>query len=147
MTTTVERAPLVNEMRLRISQAASKCAHLSCRSAILPEPIQVLGYDLSSLLMGMSVDVFHGPQMSKGVISPPVLVDIGRLECSNIKHKILLIKSIHPTSAVCVITGLSEKYNGPAFNPDADYDDVRACLLAAGIGFLTKYEVLDAAEA
>jgi hypothetical protein len=147
MTAAIEEGPLISEMRLRISQAARMCAHVSNRAVILPEPVQVFGCDLSSLLMGMSIDVFHGHQVNHQDLAPPTIVSIGRLKCSSMKCRISLIKSFHPMSALCVITGLLESSTYRDGNCNPDYDDVRTCLFAAGIGFLSEYEALDAAEA
>ena len=113
----------------------------------MPEPIQLLGHDLASLLMGMGVEVFRGPHTPQTDFPPVILVDALGIQLSRMTCQLALTKEIHPESVVCVITGSLADPNGSAFNPDTRYDDARACLLAAGVGFISEDEVLDAAEA
>ena len=137
----------VPDMRARISDAATACAHISNRSTIMPEPIQVLGHDLASLLMGMGIEVFRGPHTPQTEFPPVILVGALGIQPSRMTCRLALTREIHPGTAVCVITGSLADPKGAAFNPVAHHDDARACLLAAGIGFISEDEVLDAAKA
>ncbi|MCC5984117.1 MAG: hypothetical protein JJU42_07115 [Rhodobacteraceae bacterium] len=134
------------DIRARVSEAARACAYVPNRAAILIDPVSVAGHDLASLMMGMGVDVLRGPQVPCVEYPPLLLVGAADLGRSATRRRLALSRALHPDSVICAVTGSLTETAGAASGPDAQHDDARACLLAAGIGFISTTEVNHAGE-
>lgn len=131
----------VRDIRFRLAEAALECSHVSNRNAILIEPISVAGYDLGSLMMGMEIDVLRGPQLPCAEFPPLLLVCATSLVRPATQQRLSLSREYHPQSIVCAITGALEEPERIKREQHTQYEDARACLSAAGIGFLAEDEV------
>lgn len=144
MTAQPESRAAVTDIRSRVSRAAQACADVSNRTAILLEPVSVCGHDLASLMRGMGVDVLCGPHAPCAECPPVFLIGSAALGRPAMRRRLASSRLLHPGAVLCTITGtLTASAPGAA----APYDDARACLQAAGIGFMSETEVHDAAEA
>lgn len=137
----------VAEIRARVSQAACACTDVPNRTAILIDAVSVAGHDLASLMMGMGVDVLRGPQAPCAEFPPVLLVGAEALGQPATRRRLALSRELHPGSVICAVTGLLTGARSNADRAHAQHDDARACLLAAGIGFISTTEVDHAAEA
>lgn len=128
------------DVHARAALAAHECWGIRNRSVILLDSDSAVGVELRSVLTGMGLAVFHGPYAT-GIIGRPLLmfaVD-NRLR-SDVTTRLEITRRVHPTSPVCVVTGLLPVCPSSG-SPYADlYDDGRAMLQAAGIGFLSEVE-------
>ena len=131
----------------RIAGAARACAHVSNRSAILVEPASVSGHDLASVLMGLGIEVHYGPHAPFMDNPPLLLIGPGGMTRPATRHRLALARGLHPGAAICAVTGALTQPAPAWADPVARYDDARACLLMAGIGFVSAIEVDHAAEA
>lgn len=131
----------------RVSDAALQCIDTPNRSVILIEPVCVAGHDLASLIMGMGFDVFHGPHMPGTEFPPLILVGSAALRRPSAQQALATGRAHHPHSSVCAVTGAFADVGAAGRVPPPQYEDARACLQAAGIGFCQIDAVQDAKEA
>lgn len=135
------------DVHARAVIAAHECWDIRHRGVILLDADSGAGVELRRVLMGMGLEVFLGPHAA-GIIGRPLLVfaaeNRGR---SELAARLEIARSVHPSAPVCIVTGLLP-VRPSGQGPFAElYDDARALLRAAGIGFLSEVELRDAPAA
>jgi len=125
-------------LRRRSFAAAQACAGLSCDRVVLHGTVDVAGIDLASLFTGMGIEVFHGPQGLAANAHPLLVISTSGLQQAGSRHLLEISRRLHPLSAICVVTGGLTDCVAADVTLDAEFDDARAGLRAAGIGFISE---------
>ncbi|MBE0455600.1 MAG: hypothetical protein IBX58_18360 [Roseovarius sp.] len=147
LTAPLIRCASISDIRLRVSQAARALTFIDNQTAILPHPVSVAGYDLASLLMGMGIDVLRRPQALSAEFSPVFFVDAAGLDRTGMRRCLEEISRLHPKNVICAVTGTLTPITMANNDLVACFDDARACLQAAGFGFISVTEFCHAAKA
>jgi hypothetical protein len=135
------------DMHARAALAALECWDIRHRSVILLDSDLPGGGELRRVLMGMGLDVFHGPHAAGAVGRPLLLFAAENRGRSELAARLDAARSVHPSAPVCVVTGLLPVSPSDAGPCAGLYDDGRALLQAAGIGFLSEMELCNAPAA
>ena len=125
----------VPDIRLRIARASCVTSDISNKTALLLEPVQVAGHDLRSLMMGMGIDLHFGPHAAHMDIPSVVLTGASGTMHPVTRRRLEVTLAHYPLIALCRISGKLVDPRAVWRDRDTRYDDPRACLLAAGIGF------------
>lgn len=139
----VNMSDVAQDLGARAVHAALTCRGIRHPSVILVDADAADGTELRQVLRSMGLDVFHGPY-GAGIIGRPLLMlCAGNRGRRDVGVRLDLARRAFPSAPVCVVTGLLPEVSSIADDCGGPFDDARALLQVAGIGFLSTVEVCD----
>lgn len=138
---------MVQGIDARVAHAAHRCWDVRCPSVILVDSDAAEGVELRRVLMGMGLYVFSGPHAAGIVGQPLLMLCAANRERHDVVVGLGVARAAYPSAPVCVVTGLLPDWAHGEEISGEPYDDGRALLQAAGIGFVSTVEFCDAIAA
>lgn len=123
------------DILLRMGEADCVSTSTLNRTALLLDLVQVVGHDLEQLMMGIGIELLHGPHMPDMEISSVLLIGGSGTMNAVTRRRLEMSRSLYPKAAICRTSRTITVPRTDWRDRGARNDDPRACLQATEIEF------------